>query len=795
MRDNLIVFLLSLVLSSFLFWPVFIGEVNINSNLLVSFYAFYGQNLPFKNTGLDQLRLYFPTYNFTLGELRHLRLPLWNPYSFSGQANVGELQSAVFYPLNLAGLVLPLEMFWNFMRVSPQVLAVFFSFLYFRGLKLGKIASFFGATTFGLSPFLLTWGEEQIITTHAVLWLPLALLSVDKISFGKRAVFWKIVLAFSICFSLLAGFVQISLYLVLLVLAYALFKYGLAKLALIPILILGFLIASVQLMPALELYLNAPRSSVLLSGATREFLLPAKSLFSYLSPDIFGNPATYNFFRGGRALYYEGMLFVGVAPLMFALVAIQKLKRRENMFWFVSWVVTLVMVVDTFVAKFIMAVPIPVFSSSIPNRVLFINAFAMSALAAYGMEAWLQNKQIKIKKTILGLLALYALLLFYTLLVLKINVYNLLAQDQISSLGNALVTFRNLLVPFGVFVAVGSLILFGSRFGGSRGKLAILIVLISFLHTFYFANKYLSFSNKVNLFAETPVLSFIKNDQGYFRSWAIGDVYLENNFHLAYRLFWPEGYKSLFIDSYGDVTRYMNGWAIEDNLTRADAGLGSQGTADEIFSLNSRRRMLDLLGVRYVVGELSDEEGFKRYNFSRVFEDGRLAVYENKTVLPRAFLASNYEGAPSVDSTNKNKNQIDSERRVLIPRKLASEGFDFRNVLILEEPSPISPQFGQGEVEIAYYQPNKVIVKTRSDVPKLLFLSDNYYPGWKARVDGEETKIFRANYSFRAVPLVAGEHEVEFYFDSRVFKAGALFSLLGVVALIFVSRGRSRRRD
>ena len=96
-------YLFTLIIFTFftfvLFWPIFFGKVNLNGHMLNSnFYPVFGRNLPFKNTGQDQLRIYFPTYHVTWEQVRQFKLPLWNPYSFSGQPHVGELQSSVFYP-------------------------------------------------------------------------------------------------------------------------------------------------------------------------------------------------------------------------------------------------------------------------------------------------------------------------------------------------------------------------------------------------------------------------------------------------------------------------------------------------------------------------------------------------------------------------------------------------------------------------------------------------------------------------------------------------------------------------
>jgi len=77
-------------------------------------------------------------------------------------------------------------------------------------------------------------------------------------------------------------------------------------------------------------------------------------------------------------------------------------------------------------------------------------------------------------------------------------------------------------------------------------------------------------------------------------------------------------------------------------------------------------------------------------------------------------------------------------------------------------------------------------VRTSSDQPKLLFLSDNFYPGWKAKVDGDETEILRADYTFRAVPLAPGEHTVRFYYDSNIFNLAVLITVLGLIGIILV---------
>ena len=134
----------------------------------------------------------------------------------------------------------------------------------------------------------------------------------------------------------------------------------------------------------------------------------------------------------------------------------------------------------------------------------------------------------------------------------------------------------------------------------------------------------------------------------------------------------------------------------------------------------------------------------------------------------------------------------EAERRKLIFDKLLSFDFDFKNKLVLEVPSSVSPQFGVGSVEVLEYKPQNVVVKTSSNQPKLLFLSDNYFAGWEAEVDGNRVPILRSNYTFRSVALTPGEHTVRFFYENRNFKVGLILSGVSLMIIIVFLLKRPR---
>ena len=120
--------------------------------------------------------------------------------------------------------------------------------------------------------------------------------------------------------------------------------------------------------------------------------------------------------------------------------------------------------------------------------------------------------------------------------------------------------------------------------------------------------------------------------------------------------------------------------------------------------------------------------------------------------------------------------------RALGAEKIVAIDSDFSltsKIILFEE--PLFRRNGSisldSEVKIVDYQPQRVILETSANKEALLFLSDAYYPGWKAFVDGEQAKIYQANYAFRAVVVPKGEHKIIFNYQPDSFHLGVAVSL------------------
>lgn len=122
--------------------------------------------------------------------------------------------------------------------------------------------------------------------------------------------------------------------------------------------------------------------------------------------------------------------------------------------------------------------------------------------------------------------------------------------------------------------------------------------------------------------------------------------------------------------------------------------------------------------------------------------------------------------------------------------------FDLWNVALFDEPTNVPPPAGtpaRGDAAFIEYLPNVIKLKAECDRRCVLVVSETWYPGWKAWVDGKETQIFRADYVLRGVMLDAGSHVVEMRYQPasvRIGRAISLITMMTMAAFWIVVRAR-----
>lgn len=724
------------------FWPLYFQHLlPFPGDMLVAFhfpwsgggFAGFDPWTQFKalNT-VDVIKQFYPWKVFAFDFLRHWQWPLWNPYSFSGMPFIANLQSGIFFPLNLVYFFVPVLWGWVFNVVSQLLLFGGFFYLFLRSQKLSKTAAVFGAVVVMNLSYVTLW-HWQLVITESLLFLPLILYFINKYSQGKKLIYLLFIPIF-LAFSFFGGHAQTVIYVYFIFLFFAFYRKIPLKLILL-ISIFPIFLAAVQLFPSVEAYLLSAREGAATKDLFPPFVFHWKNIVTVLAPDFFGHPSSRNY---SGTDYREMNVYFGITAFIFSLLSLNQIRKNHDIkffffltifgLFFAAW--PLVFIFDIF--------NIPVLSSGVPARMIFIFQFGGAVLAAYGLESWLQTKHRHLLLIVTVGIVLAVLWFF-----------------------GGTVSRNNLILPTIIFTGTAIAILL---------RFFPLILLLLFIQYGYFFHKYNSFSPEKFIFPNHPILTYLQKNAGINRFFGTEQAILNYDFSVFYKLFDFEGYDSMYPKRYGQLIASAETGTVPQIIPRSDAYL-------KHWSDRQSQRLLDLLGVKYLLdkndlltGEWDEEPSkFNPDHYQLIWERRPWRIYERKTTLPRIALFGNYDL-----ETNDSK----------IISKLYDINFDYKNKLILEEKPIISPVLTTNKmVQLISYEANKIVIKEKADQVQLLWLSDNFYPGWKVLVDGQERKILRANFTFRAVPLDKGEHLVTFKYDPLTFKIGLIISLISFGSL------------
>ncbi|OGH20490.1 MAG: hypothetical protein A3D74_02870 [Candidatus Levybacteria bacterium RIFCSPHIGHO2_02_FULL_37_13] len=716
--------------------PYFLqGKVPYSSTYQVNFFApwsHYEELLgPVKNNAMPDIHTQiYPWKKFSMETFKSGQIPIWNPYSFSGNPHLANFQSAVLSPFNLLFFIFPFIHSWSILILLQPFLAGLFMYLFVRQIGVGKVGSLISSISFMFCGFIVVWMAYGTLSL-AISLLPLALLAINKF-YNTKQFRYLILLCLTIPLSFFSGHFQMSLYFLGALIAFLVFK-GLAirnirsTFYLILSTFVGILLSLPQILPSIELYRESVRSEIFQISEA----IPFQYLITIISPDFFGNPVTRNDWFGH---YAEWAGFIGILPFLLAIFAIWKVRRKIVVFFAILGIFSLILAVNSPISEFFVSLKIPVLSTSALSRIIVLFSFSFAVLAGFGFDRLIRGIRDARKLTIMfGLIGLFF-----------VTMWLLLFFGKIYPAEWLIVAKRNFVLPTALFI--GAIVVV---FAGTINKKLILFSIFYFLFSvsfdsLRFAQKWMPFDPVQLVYPQVPVIDAIKKNIGNNRIY--GNLGAEVTTYYGFPSL--EGYDPLYIGRYGEFIRSAySGEFVKPE--RSVVKLDRRGKYTD--------RVLDLLGVGLVFHPIADTnqgwaypvwEDIKRYDL--VYKDNKFQLFKNKLVLARATLFYNYE-------------VIKDDKEII--KRFYSDDFDFRNVLILEEaPDLIIEKGATGSAKIISYTPNKIVIKTSSNSPALLFLSDNYYPGWKARVDGKSSKIYRADYSFRAVIVPKGESVVEFLF-------------------------------
>lgn len=769
-------FILIAALVIIFFLPVFKGYIPFPGDLLVStnpyktqgYLGFAPGGYPNKAQGPDVITEIYPWRYFSILQLKDLNIPFWNPYNFSGNPQMANFQTGIFYPFNLIYLILSFQNSWTVLIMLEPLLASVFMYLFLlKAVSLSKKASVLGGIMFGFSSYMTVWIEYGNIG-ETFLWFPLILL-LTKFYYEKYSVKNFLALVIVLSFSILAGYIQGVFYIYILSFFYYLYLLATDKKKIflsgknflfVLSLIFPLFFTAFQILPTLMLFGQSTRGAYSLSQIEKN-LAPVFYWVTVFFPDFFGNPATRNYWLNGT--YIERVMYPGSLAAFFAVYSlfVKKKEYREWKFFLIVSAVSLIIATNLPLIKYFYLIPIPVISTTVATREFSIFIFSAIVLGSIGLDIFLRQKE---ERKFPLFYILFLLAMWGIVFVLSKTIPSLAPQLKVSEHNMILPTVLILLIVLGFYLKKINI------------KLSFLIFLfIAAFDLFYFFNKITPFSPRALVYPETPVVSFIKDNAGINRYWGQGLAYIPANYQSVDDTFSPEGNDPLHISNYGKLLASSKNGKLPVLLPRPDANIYPAYGTNDLKNNFYRQRILNLLGVKYVLNQ-TQAPGFDSGNFpgtyKLVWQQLPWQIYQNLGSVPRFFLTGNYILA---------KNAKESLSFIYNPDINLS-----KTIILQKSPDMIINRNAKGKISLLFYAPNKVSFKTQTDSNMLLFLSDNYYPDWQARIDGKPVNVLPADYTFRAVSVPKGEHTVDFIYDPQSFKIGLGISALGLIMLFFM---------
>jgi hypothetical protein len=757
---------------------------------------------------LDIERLYFPGRIFLIEMLKKGQLGFWNPYIFMGFPLLAEMEVGPLYPLNLI-FALPIPQYYalTLFIVVHYSLAGIFTYLLARSLDISRAGSFVSSLTFAFSGFLMAQLTNINIMTGSI-WLPLILYLFFQ-AIRRRSYTSAAGAGIALALQILPSHPQIILYILIILGLYYLYSLlTLPQAEVRPVLtlslislttvVIGMGLAAIQLIPAWQLKQLSALSESRGYDFVTAYSLPKFRLFSFLFPNFLGNPVIgYK----GEPFFEEHHGYVGILPLILATLAWGKRRDPQVRFFGLLAPLSIVLAIGKETPLYHLLVHVPVFNYfRIHARWLLVLTFCLAVLAGYGLDylseqrekrslanlgKWLTIGGLVLTLTLPSLffykrqamaatsfiLEYYSGMAIYTLRALIRNLPRFPDAAQTNLLAQLLPPLLNPLIFFLLMFDSSALLLF--FFLWKKVSARWFQIVAAGLITF---DLFMTGGTTVNLVQDASHFDKRKST-----------AFLEGNLDLA-RIYSPDREGEApqkLLDDFPMIYRIQS-----TGSCPCLSVLILQRYDEFMDALLQNTRLLNLAGVKYILTAHDEPEEWWHNNLCKVYSEEGLNIYENLDVMPRAFLVHQAE-VPGSDEA--------------ILARLIGEEFDLSSSILLEDESALarlesmargsSPTEGKDEVKIIEYEANRVVIETTTSQAGFLFLSDVYYPGWRARVDGREEMVYRADYLFRAVLVPRGQHVIEFAFDPVAFKMGLAVALTTVIALVAAAIVRLSRRS
>jgi hypothetical protein len=712
-------------------------------------------------------------------------MPLWEPYIHGGMPFVDAMHGDIFYPAAILQFFIKVTYALGLKLVLHVFLAGVFMFYFLRGLNLRREISFLGGLLYMFSPCLVSLvypGHDGKMYVYAL--LPLAFMLLHKAGKTGRLLYF---LLFGLSFALLVFtahmqmtyFAAWGLGLYFLYLLWNVRKEGKTKMVkyvayFVVAIALGISLSMIQLLSPYVYLKNYSMRTMHTEGQSgydyaSSWSMHLEEAASEIVPEFSGdNIHTQGNFYWGRNPFKLNSEYIGLLALFLTVVTV--IYRRNSLIWFFTGLGVFAFIyalggTTPFFRLFYYLIP-GVKSFRGPGMINFLFCFAAVVIAMLGLDNFLKLKENlpeakKFLKTAFILVIVYSGLAILVSLLRGtfFDIWTAVLYSGIDSAKKAAMQQNVSRVIVGLWISTFLLWLgYGLLRLYIKGgvKISLLIgglSLLALVDLFRCDSRFIITVDPEQFYRKTPVVDFLQARQR----------------EEPFRVFLlPQSYPDNFLALFGIEEVSMT--AMHGNQLRIyDEFVGRHQNNPNLTYPN----FIDLLNVKYLL----TSQTLKVPWAQQVYEAEGIYVYQNSNYLPRGFPVYNWQ-------------VMKDQSRIL--DILKQPDFDPRQKIFLDETPPKMPSDTQAvssepliPARISGDVINRFDVEVEMPKDGFLVLSENYYPAWKAYVDGKEAKIYKADYLFRAIYLDQGKHTLKLIYDSGTYNiAKAWTGLTGVLMLV-----------
>jgi hypothetical protein len=233
--------------------------------------------------------------------------------------------------------------------------------------------------------------------------------------------------------------------------------------------------------------------------------------------------------------------------------------------------------------------------------------------------------------------------------------------------------------------------------------------------------------------------------------------FLQPSLNVLFGFSTPNGYAQLTPACVVEVWGDQNGPGLFTALSRPAGGyFVVRPPFKKLLSLHNVKTIISPLPI---IGE----------QFVPVGIVGQARLYNNPDVFPKAFVVGSYRIAGG---------EAQSLSMIAAPEYRPSA-----EAVLFENPGIVPHDQVDASARIVSYRTDDVTIEARASAPGILVLSDTWYPGWKAEIDGSPAAVLRANHTMRAVVVPEGTHTVRFLFRPASVTLGFFLTIAGIAAM------------